>query len=288
MSVNNFIPQLWHAALLENLNDRHVYADCVNREYEGEIKSHGDTVRINSIGRVTVSAYTKNTWNLTPEVLDGAGQTLTITEQDYFYFGLDDVDKAQIKGAVMSAAMKEAAWALADDADVFLATTIAAGVPTGTTNTMTAATVGSGAGEADAFEILIDLGVLLDVQNTPAGGRWAVVPPWYIGELLKDPRFTSFGTAENVARAMNGTIKTMSGFDLKVSNNVPVSGSAYTILAGYKGAATYANSIAEGSPESFRHPDGFVDVVRGLHVYGAKVTRPSNLVAIAATKGSGS
>jgi hypothetical protein len=239
-------------------------------------------VRINSIGRVTIGSYTKNTWNLTPEVLDGAGQTLTITESDYFYFGIDDVDKAQAKGDFRSAAMQEAAWGMAEEVDDFCATTLAAGVATA--GILDAATVGTGGSDADAYEILVDLGTRLDEMNTPKGGRWAVVPPWYIGVLLKDPRFVSFGTGENLSRAMQGILKTMSGFDLHVSNNVPTSGSAYTVIGGYKGAATFANSVPEGQPEAFRHPDGFVDVVRGLHVYGAKVTRPDNLVKIAVTR----
>jgi hypothetical protein len=286
MSVDNFIPTVWAASILDNLNDAHVYANCVNRDYEGDIKGQGDTVRINSIGRVTISNYTKNTWTTTPEVLDGAGQTMTITEAKYFYFGVDDVDKAQTKPSVMAAAMKEAAWGLSDASDAFLATTIQAGVPTGTSNTRTAATVGQGAGEEDAYEILVDLGVLLDVTNTPKNDRWCVVPPWFIGALLKDPRFVSFGTSENLSRAMGAAIKTMSGFDLMVSNNVPTSGTGYYILAGYKGAVTYAEQIPDGQPEAFRHPDGFVDVVRSLFTYGGKVTRNSNLAQCLVTPGT--
>lgn len=281
MALTNFIPQLWSAALLENLNDAHVYANCVNRDYEGEIKGAGSSVRINSIGRVTIGNYTKNTWNLTPEVLDGTGQTLTIDQQKYFYFGIDDIDAAQAKPSLMNGFMQEAAWGLSDTADAFLATTINASVASG--NQLTAATVGGS--DADAYDILIDIKVKLDDANTPKGNRFCVVPNWFVGELLKDPRFSSFGTDGNLRRAMSGDfMETMVGMKLYQSNNVPVSGSAYTILAGYKGAVTYAESIPDGQPEAIRHPDGFVDTVRGLHVYGAKVTRPGNLVSIAVTQ----
>ncbi|KKN08418.1 hypothetical protein LCGC14_1056870, partial [marine sediment metagenome] len=44
MSLNNFIPTLWAIELLENLNDKHVYVDLLNRDYEGQIKNVGDTV----------------------------------------------------------------------------------------------------------------------------------------------------------------------------------------------------------------------------------------------------
>ena len=57
MSVTNFIPTIWSARLLEHLNKTHVYAALVNRDYEGEIKNFGDTVKINQLGRVTIKDY---------------------------------------------------------------------------------------------------------------------------------------------------------------------------------------------------------------------------------------
>ncbi|MGM8224806.1 P22 coat protein - protein 5 domain protein, partial (plasmid) [Clostridium perfringens] len=57
MSVKNFIPQIWSARLLANLDKNLVYANAVNRDYEGEIKKFGDTVKINQMGDVTVKDY---------------------------------------------------------------------------------------------------------------------------------------------------------------------------------------------------------------------------------------
>lgn len=274
---------MWSGRILNNLNDEYVYVKCANTDYEGEIKGVGDTVKIFTVGRPTVGTYTKNNWtSITPEVVDMADQILRITESKYFAMGFDDVDDALTKGDVFSKAIKEGSDALAETADTFMATTIAAGVPTGTANTLTARTIGGN--NDDAYETLVDLGVLLDQTNTPKGSRWAVVPPWFIGELLKDPRFVSFGTGENLSRAMQGMIKTMSGFDLRVSNNTPTSGSASTILAGYNGAVAFAEAIPAGQPEAYRIEQGFGDAVKALHLYGAKVLRPSNLAAVAVTK----
>ena len=282
MSLNNFIPTVWANSLLTNLNDSHVYANCVNRDYEGEIKGAGDVVTINSIGRVTIGNYTKNTWNLTPEVLDGSGQKLTIDQQKYFYFGIDNIDAAQGKPSVMNAFMEEAAWGLSDTADSFLATTIAAGVASA--NVLTARTLGTGGSAEDAYETLVDIRTQLTKKNTPRGNRWCVVPSDFIGLMLKDPRFSSFGTEGNLRRAMSGDfMETLVGMKLYESNNVPVSGSEYTILAGYKGAVTYAESIPDGQPEALRPEGGFADALKGLHVYGAQVTRPDNLVKVAVT-----
>ncbi len=283
MSLDNLIPTLWAVELLENLNDAHVYAPLLNRDYEGQIKNVGDTVKINSIGRVTIASYTKNSTSITPETLDDSQLMLAITESKYYCFEIDDIDKRQQQPKMMRDAMQEAAWGLADTADAFIATLLEAGVATASPdNTLTAATsVGTGASDNDAYELLVDLGVKLDESNVPKGDRWVVIPPWYQGMLLKDPRFVSFGTGGNLDRLKNGQIGEAAGFTIAVSNNVPVSGSAYTVIAGYKGAATYAEQIND--PEGFRPESAFSDAMKGLHLYGAKVTRPYALASVVAT-----
>lgn len=310
MTVGNFIPQVWAAAILENLSPAHVYANCVNTDYDGEIKNFGDTVRINNIGRVTISNYTKQTTTLTPEFLDGAGQTLTIDQAKYFYFAVDDVDRAQAKPKVMSAAMREAAWGLADATDNFLATLLSGAVDTANQlDNNGTRVIGTGGTDSDAYETLVDLKVALDKGKVPSRDRWVVFDPNFLGALLKDPRFTSFGQSANLMLARNGpgtnmtadetpqvtgkvdlgggALSKMVGMDCYVSLNVPTTGSGstttYTIIAGYKGAASYAESIPEGQPEAYRLQTGFSDAVRGLHVYGGKVVR-SNAIATVLTQ----
>lgn len=282
MTIDNFIPTIWAAELLENLNDSHVYVALLNRDYEGDIKNQGDTVKINSIGRVAVGSYTKNVTTISPETLDDSQQILAITQSDYFAFEIDDIDAVQQKPKLMRAAMKEAAWAMADTADAWVASLLEAGVSVAAPdNTLTAVTVGTGAADDDAYETLVDLGVRLDESNVPKSGRWVVVPPWYHGLLLKDPRFVSFGTPQNIGRLTNGQIGEAAGFTIAISNNVPVSGSAYTVISGFSGAATFAEQI--NNPEAFRPEAAFSDAMKGLHLYGAKVTRPYGLASVVAT-----
>ncbi len=283
MSLNNLKPTIWAGLLLKNLNDDHVYASALNTDYEGDIKSSGDTVKINSIGRVAISSYTPGSDHAVPETLDDSPEMLTITQSKMFNFLVDDVDVAQQKPKIMRDAMGEAAWGLADTVDAFLAALLVAGVASASPdNTLTAATsVGVGAGDDDAYELLVDLDVKLSESNVPRNARWVVIPPWFEGMLRKDPRFVSFGTPENLGKLKNGLIGTASGFEVKVSNNVPVSSSAYTIVAGYKGAATFAEQISK--VEGFRPERRFADAMKGLHLYGALVTRPYALASVVAT-----
>jgi hypothetical protein len=279
MSIDNFKPQIWAAKLLENLSHDHVYAQLANRDYEGEIKAFGDSVRINSIGRVNVSAYTPNSTTITWQELQDASQVLAIDKNYYYAFYVEDVDDAQTKPKVMNDAMKEASWGLVETAEDLISAILYNG--TATANILTAVTVGTGSGDDDAYETIVDLGVKLDEANVPRVGRWVVIPPWYRGLLKKDPRFTSFGTPENLAMLRGKPIGAIDNFEIFISNNVPTSGSAYYVQAGYKGAWSYAEQLLK--TEALRIQTAFRDGIRGQHVWGAKVTRPDGLAYVLAT-----
>src|SRR5574343_809361 len=193
MSLSNFIPSVWSARLLENLNDAHVYAALCNRDYEGEISGLGDTVKINSIGRVTVGDYTKNTNISAAETLTDAQTTLVIDKAKYFNFQVDDIDRAQTKPKVMDGAMRDAAWGLADAVDAGLAALHSAtpsdnkiGADVASAKLGLVLTAGSA-----MYDYLVDLAVILDNNNAPRQGRWVVVPPWAHGVMLKDNRFVN-------------------------------------------------------------------------------------------------
>ena len=59
----NFIPTVWAARLLTALEKTLVYgqANVCNRDYEGEIENAGGSVKIASIGEITIDDYTRDT-----------------------------------------------------------------------------------------------------------------------------------------------------------------------------------------------------------------------------------
>jgi hypothetical protein len=70
------------------------------------------------------------------------------------------------------------------------------------------------------------------------------------------------------------------GFSLRKSNNAPNgpgAGAGKLVIAGYDGAVTFAEQIA--SVEAGRLEKRFADFVKGLHLYGSKVVRPTGLAA---------
>lgn len=294
MSIGNFNPVIWTKGFQFNLNRRHVHAALMNRDYEGEIQAFGDSVRIGSIGRVTVRDYTNNagmggtdasptiTAINRPEIAEGSTQFLVVDQQKYFNIAISDVDKFQQQPKLMDKNMKEAAYAMANTVDLFANSTLqtgVAGTSNGNGNKLDARTIGVGAGDDDAYEALVDLATKLKEADV-YDDYWVTVPPWFVGMLQKDVRFTNYGTADNRDTLINGLIGRAAGVDIHESNNlsgstagtIAVAGGVFTIIAGVKDAATFAEQI--DSMDAYRPHDGFHDAVKGLHLYGAKVTRP--------------
>lgn len=290
MSLDAFIPTVWSARLLQNLEKSLVYGQVgvVNRDYEGEISEAGDTVRVNTLGPVTVDNYAKNNDMNPPETLNDASQVLVIDQAKYFNFQIDDIDAAQQKPKVMDQAMRNAAYALADAADQFLAGRMWPDVPEANRQGAVGApiTVGFGAGEVNPYVALMMAGVDLDEANVPSAGRWAIVPPWFHAYLLMDSRFVASGAAAADSRAVNGYIGRAAGFNIYMSNNVPVLAgpTEFKILLGTDYATSYAEQISK--VEAYRPEARFADAVKGLHLYGAKVVYPEALALIIADMGT--
>jgi hypothetical protein len=280
MAVTNFIPEIWAGALLSSLKKRSVFTQgtVVNRNYEGEIRQQGDTVRITSIGAIAVDDYTNHT-DITVEEVDDATQSLLINQAKYFAFTIDDVEAAQSVngGAVMQEAMTEAAYSLADVADLYVAS-LASGAAAGNQISTTAITT-----PALAVDGLIDLMTRLNQSNVPTEGRYVIVPPWYFALLLGSDLFVRADASGSTDGLRNGSVGRAFGFDVLMSNNVTnTTGDDYRIVAGYPGAITFAEQIVQ--TEADRMELRFADLVKGLHVYGAKVVRPTGLATLIASQ----
>lgn len=286
MAVTTFIPELWNARLLYALEKAHVATNLVNRNYEGEIRNYGDTVHINTIGAITVKNYTKNTDIDAPETLSTTDQTLEIDQQKYFNFQVDDVDRVQAAGELVDVAMGRAAYALADVSDAYLLGVIAAGAATG--NTIGSAAAPVALTKDNVYENIVKLKTKLDKANVPNTGRTIVVPPDVHSLLLLDDRFAKSTATAGQEALINGLVGRIAGFDVYMSNNVKTGTGTDTgktpyfeITAQITDATTYAEQIIK--TEAYRMESRFADAVKGLHVYGAKVTDGTKIAKILAS-----
>lgn len=281
MALNESQRKIWAAQLLSSLKKNLVFAGprVVNRNYEGEIRDQGDTVKIISVGRPTIGDYVKGVTVINPEQLTDAERSLTITEAKYFAFEIDDIDRAQTGngGALMNEAATESAYALRDIADGFVAGLYSgadAANQIGTTSITTSAL---------AVDAVNDLKVRLDEKDVPSEGRYCIVPAWFHGLLSKSEIFTDLSASGSTEALRNGQVGRLFGFDILMSNNVPiVTGDDYRVSAGYTGALTYADQIVK--TESYRPENSFSDAMKGLHVYGAKLVRPEAVATLIASR----
>jgi len=134
------------------------------------------------------------------------------------------------------------------------------------------------------------MGRLLDQQNVDKGGRWIVIDPVLMEVLAdEDSRFMNadFGDSGGLRNGL--VINNWNGFRVYVSNNLPIvgTGAATTgtanqnanygaLVAGHDSAVATAEQISK--TETYRDPDSFADIVRGMHLYGRKILRPEALV----------
>ena len=192
------------------------------------------------------------------------------------------MNNAQSNPKLVDAAMQRASYGMNDVIDQYLASLLLAGVDEG--NVLYGDTDAVTPTSANAYDYLVDLGVVLNEANVPMMGRWVVVPPWFHGLLLKDPRFVGNGTGYSQAVLQGGLVGEAAGFQIHLSNNVPnTSGSKYKVIAGTNAAGAFAEQLVE--LEAYRLEKNFSDAVKGLHVYGAKVIQPKALAVMTCNKG---
>jgi len=281
VAITNFIPEIWASSLLVNLRDSLVYGQMgvINRNYEGDIAVAGDTVHITSFVDPATRGYTRNSTTVTYDTLTDATTALIIDQARYFGFQVDDLDRRQALPGFVDEVTRGASYNLAADADTFLVGEMVDDVDSG--NELGATTVDE-AGEA--YDLLVELRTTLTRTNTPASGRWVVVPPELYAYLLRDDRFIRADASGTTAGLRNGQVGRAAGFDVIEANTVPEdSGGVYTVVAGHGMATTYAEQIAD--TEALRLETAFADGIRGLHLYGAKVVRPTLLATAEVTVG---
>lgn len=278
MSILRFRPEIWSAVLLKAKERKLVFGQpgVVNRDYEGEISQMGDVVHISSIGDPTISTYTAG-GTLTYEDLQDAGQTMPIDQAQNYAFKVDDIDKRQARGNVMGEAMRRSAYLLAKTVDTYIAG-LYTGVVTANAITTTAITSGD-----LAYTGLVNLRTKLSEADVPDEGRYAIVPAWYYGLLLQNDKFVRADASGTTAGLRNGQVGRAAGFDIFESNAcVNVTGDDYIVQAGVPEAISMADQITE--TEALRLQTTFADAVRGLHVWGAKLTRPDFIATLTASQ----
>lgn len=283
----NWSPVIYSKKVIKFLRQISIVDEITNTEFEGEIESHGDTVRIMKQPIVTVTSYTRGKTMAAQDLTD-TDITMVIDQGNQYKFRVNDIEKRQSHLNWEDQASESAAYALKDAYDrEVLALMLANITVTSGAGTDAAPVTVSYNGGADftPVNILARLARKLDEQNVPDdGGRFIVANPAFYEQLYQEDSklidVAVIGDPQSVIRARKlGTTRTIHGFNLWKTNNAPVGASNGTaaILAGHNMATATAKNIL--MTERLRDPDDFAWQYRGLMVYGRKVIRPEALTA---------
>ena len=275
MSVKNFIPTIWSDLIFRSYDKKAVFAGLCNREYEGEIKALGDSVRVTEIGDMTASDYTGT---VTYTEADDAQKVLQIDQKKYIAKKIDDVDAVQVNPKLLGEYSRKAGIGIADVQDQYLAALYTqAGITDGSTGSpdeILSTTI---------LHKISEMSQAFDENNVPMVDRVAVVHPWFIHKL----RLAGVATrTDNTDVYNSGIIAEELGWTFYMSNNA--SHSAATWYANYffiKGE-TIALADQLVTNEAVRLEGQFGDGLRWLNVFGAKVMAPESFGIMYNTNGA--
>lgn len=265
MAITNFIPTVWSEALYEELNKNYIGVKLCSREFEGDIKNQGDRVKINGLGPVTVFNYTKNSDMPAPEVLSDNTRTLVIDQAKGFNFCIDSIDDVQSSPKLIQAAMKKAADALSDEADKYVYSLKDEAVQVLTADQPTSENI---------IKYITTVRRMLMENNVPNSAKISLeVPPVVEQMLLMANVLTDTNNSNALAK---GYIGKMLGFDIYVSNNIELKDGVYRCIARTERAIAFAEQINSIKPYEPELRNG--TAVKGLHLYGAKIVYPKEMV----------
>ncbi len=266
MALINFISTVWSETLLSQMDKKYVAVANCNREFEGDIKGRGDRVKICGVGDIDVFDYTRNAdFETSIQQLSDSVKTLIIDQAKAFNFQIDDIDRAQSNPKLMDAAVRNAAAALANAADQHVfSLCIKAG-----------SSISETATKDNILDLIIDARTKLLESNVCDPGDIVIEVSPAIGALILKNKINVSSTDTALE---TGCIGTVAGCKVFISNNIVVSGNVHKCLARSKRAIAFAEQLSE--MDAYRPEKRFADAVKGLHLYGAEVIYPSEMVRL--------
>jgi len=292
-----FLPSVYSKKVLNFFRKASVVEAITNTDYAGEISAYGDSVKIIKEPVISVSDYTRGS-DTTDTKLTDQEITLVVDSAKAFKFIVDDIETNMSHVNFKEVASSSAAYALKDSYDAAVLATMFAGVSASSPDHIIGADAAAGTGGVaettasvdllgsdgtgvDAIDLMARMARLLDDQNVPEEGRWFVAPPSFYEELSQSgSKLLSVDFNAGQGSIRNGLVSSgkLRGFDMYKSNNIATPTTATgKVMAGHMSSTATANTIL--STEVLRDPTSFGDIVRGLHVYGAKVLRDDALVS---------
>ena len=253
--------------------------DCVfkNLTYKGpiigEISKKGDVLHIAGVGRPTVRDYTPGD-AITLEQKSSYNQDLYITQAKYVNVEVDRLDKAQAQGEIFGVEVREAKKALAQTLDEYLAGFYTDAGSTIANSEVTSKSILSTLAEAE--QALLEADVPFEEE------RFLVISPAIYTKLVLGKIVFQQTNEKVFDKGFKGSFL---NFGVYVSNSIKKTGNVHHCMAFSRQALALAEQIPASMIERYSPEKTFADAFKVLHLYGATVIRPGELVRVDLTPG---
>jgi hypothetical protein len=299
-NVNAFVPEIYSQKLLKESKEMTDFKNnMTNSDWEGEIKSAGDTVHICTpdLSNIKIGeGVVPDTVDVYPKSL-----TLTIDKSKSFQFKFNDIEQAQSQFNMMEGYMSSANELMMIEVNRELEVAVLndANVPNvGTTAEPFAATSATINAAFNRIKRILQENKAL----SPAGfytfkgnkeqalqlAPIVTISPALFEELVNSTVLTH-PTAQGDDILYKGVVGQIAGMKIFVDTLLSGITSAddatyyadeankkYVAIAGTKMGITFAEQY--NKVEKLRDPQTFADIGRALYLYGYKITNPKSLV----------
>ena len=299
-NVNAFVPEFYSQKLLKESKEMTDFKNnMTNNDWEGEIKSAGDTVHISTpdLSNITIGeGVVPDTVSVYPKSL-----TLTIDRSKSFQFKFNDIEQAQSQFNMMEGYMssanelmmievnKELELAVLNDTDV---------PEVGNHSSAFSCTVAT----INTFFNKIKRTLMGNKALSPAGfytfkgnkeQALQLAPIVTMGaglfEQLVNSTLLTHPTVQGDDILYKGVVGQIAGMKIFVdtlldgitsdecaTHYADEANKEYVVIAGTKMGITFAEQY--NKVEKLRDPQTFADIGRALYLYGFKITNPKSLV----------
>ena len=299
-NVNAFVPEIYSQKLLKESKEMTDFKNnFTNNDWEGEIKSAGDTVHISTpdLSNITIGeGVVPDTVSVYPKSI-----TLTIDRSKSFQFKFNDIEQAQSQFNMMEGYMSSANELMMVEVnkELELAVLNDSDVPQvgyhGAAFSCTVATI-------NTFFNKIKRTLMGNKALSPAGfytfkgnkeQALQLAPIVTMGaglfEQLVNSTLLTHPTVQGDDILYKGVVGQIAGMKIFVdtlldgitsdecaNHYADEANKEYVVIAGTKMGITFAEQY--NKVEKLRDPQTFADIGRALYLYGFKITNPKSLV----------
>ena len=299
-NVNAFVPEFYSQKLLKESKEMTDFKNnMTNNDWEGEIKSAGDTVHISTpdLSNITIGeGVVPDTVSVYPKSI-----TLTIDRSKSFQFKFNDIEQAQSQFNMMEGYMSSANELMMVEVnkELELAVLNDSDVPQvgyhGAAFSCTVATI-------NTFFNKIKRTLMGNKALSPAGfytfkgnkeQALQLAPIVTMGaglfEQLVNSTLLTHPTVQGDDILYKGVVGQIAGMKIFVdtlldgitsdecaNHYADEANKEYVVIAGTKMGITFAEQY--NKVEKLRDPQTFADIGRALYLYGFKITNPKSLV----------